>query len=1483
MPGGAADKMGNRYEGIWVVRHALYCLQSDTRAMTLEELDPDLAKGSEFTFVDGAAVQVHQVKRQYSTNPEWTIPVLASRGVFKAAADHIAAGRDFYFISMTSCGPLVELADRARTASDLAAFNQALATSKELRKAFDDLTAATVLGSAKNAYATLRGMYFEVHQERITRKDNALIAELMLTGATGHLMTLALGDVLDSNMGHSINGDDLLAALKPHGISRRPSGSRSSVQAQVAGVTARWRRTVRRELLDPPIPRDEAIELVDSMKNSRLSLLVGTAGDGKSAVLEQAATAVEEAGGTVLAFRLDRLGAFATTADLGDDLGLDVSPAAALSLVAGNGRGYLLVDQLDAVSLASGRMPDNFDAVADLIEEALLLPNVSVVLACREFDLDNDHRIASLTSRHHVTRVELSNLPDATVNAAVSRMGLDPTSLTHGQFRLLRCPLHLVLLSGVALQSDALAFRSRGALFEAFWNRKRQMLQERNVRFNEVVERIATAASDRQTLSVPIEVLDAGELTKDANILISEHVLAEDGGRVAFFHEAFFDYAFARQWVLGSESLVEFLCRQEQELFRRAQVRQILQYLHERDHDRFIHECEALLVNDNVRFHVKDTVIAVIADLPTPTTEDALMVLRVAATGPSYIERLWRQFRRPQWFTRFSADGILDEWLDGPDAQDRNLGALFLGSQVRDDPASVARLLERRQGAADYPGWLRWTVRLGDVRSSREMFDLLLAGVRAGMYDGPDRELWISVHQIGLKQPLWAIELLKAHLVDRPNALSLNESGQVAALQARDHYASEIVRDSAAAQPLAFVEMALPYMRTVMAATAQPPAEDGLVHDEHFSRRMVGSAMFNRELDDALAEATALALEHLAANDPQAVRPWLEVLEADPYEASQYLLYRAMTAGAASFADWAADLLLQGGARHKSGYSFSGSRWVSRELLRSIAPHVDEKKHRQLEEEFRDLTNPKETSCNRGSSAFTFLSALDEARLSPEGIRRLGEYRRKFEEEVPAAPTGATGGGVASPINSEAAKRMTDEQWLRAMAKHNADVTNWDTGVGGSRELSSVFQEQIAADPVRFGRFALSMTPDLDAAYTSAMLMGLGESEFAPANLDVLFDAVHHLGAFEQPETDRWLGRALQRHERTVPLDLVDLILQRALHSTDPEDDAPRITRQDADGNPIADLHENGINTARGALAEKLGDLIIRESAGERTELVRPHLGDLAADPVRSVRACVAHTVGASLRNARPDAIAAFNVLIDTDDALLAAPHVARLMRAIGTINPEVVEPVIIRMLGSEDTNVRTFGGELAGYAALEWARPDLLTRAMTLDAEVRSGVATVCANNIDTTSNPAVAVKTLQELMQAPEPEVLTSVASVASRLRNKALRPYAALLSDLIGSPAYGEATPQLFITLQHAPDRVDDLALKAAQQFINVFGAEAGDISTSAAADAMYVSDLVVRGLAQSKSAADRTALLDVLDKLLEIGAYGIEDAIAASSRD
>ncbi|ASE10951.1 hypothetical protein [Kocuria rhizophila] len=1481
-PGGEADKLGNRYEAAWAIQHALFCIIHEDHSLTIEDVDAEVGKASEFTYQSNRSTEVHQLKRQNGNSNSWTVKSLADLRIFEAAVGHVAAGRDFHFVSLVPCRPLQELADRARRSSDLAQFTGSWLTN-ELRPSFDQLTAEGVFGSAQGAWETLRGMWFSVQDEGDMIRMNAMLAECQLSGATGDLIALAIGGILLDNLGKRLTRIDLLALLALQGISPIEAAAHNTAREQAHRATKSWRDSVKRELLEPRIERVEASQLLEALHVHRTSFVSGSAGGGKSSVLEQSVELLEAAGAEVLAIRLDRLDTFASTADLGRQLGLDTSPAASLALAAEGRDAYLVIDQLDAVSLASGRMPESFDVVVDLIGEALSVSGTKVILACRAFDIENDHRIRSLADQRDTTTISVGPLSDAAINASVVEMGLDPSRLTSSQRVILQTPMHLVLLKTTAAQEGALAFQSKGSLFEGYWERKRQAsrMRRERVRFNDVIARVANEASNRQTLSIPIELLDEDDLIDDANVLISEHVLARDDERVAFFHETFFDYAFARQWVSRSESLVDFLLQDEQELFRRAQVRQILQHLSERDPDRFRSEVTAVLASSRARFHIKQTVIAVLSSLSAPTSADTEAILQLVKIAPNLAEQLWLNTRRVAWFRQFHEDGHIDAWLDSGDSalQARALNLMLSGT--KDEPARVAGLLHTRRSAPQHLDWVRWTVGRADAHRSRELFDELLAAVRAGGFDEAGRELWLTVHDLAEHEPLWAIELIQARIIDHPEGLQLNDDGSVALLKIHDYSAAELVREAATAEPLAFAQTVVPYLLRVMAASAYEPRPNGPIPDRHFCPRLEPDNTHDRDLDDALFTGALGALEAVAVTRPIDIRPLLDELASDLHDAAQFLLYRALTAGSANFADWAANLLLTGGARLDCGY-IANPRWVARELLRAVAPFVDDEVHQKLELLVRDLRNPYETRHNLGRSAFTFLSAMEEARLSPAGIRRLAEYRRKFKETAPSKPVGMTGGFIGSPIHSDAAEIMSDDQWLRAMIRYDSNETNWDTFTGGARELSRVLSTQAATDPVRFARFALRLTSDLNTAYADAVLMGLANADYSVEAAAHVYGAVRHIAALGHPDVDRWLGGALRRYYREVPLDLVELILDRTLHASDPQDDTPIFTRDGDDGRGAADMRQNSINTARGSLAEALGDLLVYDADGERTALVRPHLEALASDPVIFVRSSVAHTVAASLRHARPDAVAAFHRLIDTDDRLLATDLVQQLMIHIGNVDSAVIEPVIERMLSSSDSEAREAGGALAAFAALEWGRPRLMARALAGDAGVRKATAEVCANRIDRTSNVELASSTLMSLMHDDEVEVREAAAKLASHLRDQPLRPFSDLLEALTDSPTYENATPQLLITLQHAPDKVDELVLQVARRFISVFGSEASDLRTGAAGDARYISQLVVRGLAQSRDKEHRGALLDILDGMLELGVYGVDDAVSAAER-
>ena len=1482
--GGEADKLGNKYELAWAIRHALYCVRNDRCALIVEDNDAEVGRGSEFTYDTGAFIEVHQVKRQNGNSNGWTVRDLADRKIFEAAARHVVAGRHYHFVSLTPCRPLQELSERARKSEDLVDFTSQWLT-EDLRLVFDQLLAVEVLGSPQAAWDTLRGMWFSVHDEYDVVHTNRMLAECNFTGANGHLISLAVGDILLENLGKRLTRTKLLDLLAERDITPLAPGAYQSVREQVRRIIRSWRESIQRELFQPPIERVEADQLVRALGSGQIGLITGAAGGGKSSVLEQAVASLEASGAEVLALRLDRFDHFASTTDLGEQLGIGTSPTVALAMAADGRDAYLVVDQLDAVSLASGRIPERFDIVMDLIGEALFFDSIRVVLACRQFDVDNDHRIRALASRADVATVEVGLLTEDEVRSAVKNMGLEPTLLSPSQSVLLQLPLHLMLLGTIAsnLDAAALTFDSRGSLFEAFWQRKRQMARarRRDVRFSDVVSRIANSASDRQVLSVPVEVLDDGDLIEDANVLISEHVLASDSGRIAFFHEDFFDYAFARMWVSRKESLVDFLLHDEQALFRRAQVRQILQYLYERERYRFHAEVEAVLIADNIRFHIKETVLAVLANLVAPTSADAELVLRIASTHPRFEGLLWQYLCRPQWFVRFHEDTKISAWLDGANEDMRNHALNSMVSAVNEYPGQIAELLVSRKTAPGYHDWLRRIVRCADVCRGRELFALVLEAVRHGAYDTVEHELWLVMHDLAKHEPLWAIELLQAHLIDHVDSLTRNEQGRVALLCVREHFAAELVKEAASAEPLAFVQAVVPYLRHVMASTAAEERADRPIYDRHFSMRFAGDDSAGSELGVVLLEASIRSLEKLAKTEPDAIQSILGDLAADPYDASQFLLYRCMSAEGEHFADWAASLLLEGGRRLYSGY-ISDGYWATRELVRAIAPHVTDATHQQLELLFRDLRNSHESHRLWGRSAFKFLSALDESRLTPAGRRRLSEYRRKFKEREPAKPLGITGGVIGSPIGLTAAKKMTDDQWLNAMAKYVSNEANWQTFTGGARELSGLLRDQTAADPARFAQLTLQLTSEVNVAYTNALLLGFGDAEVNERIGPLVFEAVRHIGSLRQAGNDRFLGTALQKYLREAPLDLVGLILDRALHALDPIDDSPVIIHGDTDGRSAADMHVNGINTARGSLAEALGDLLIFDSDGQRTALIAPYLGSFASDPVLSVRACVAHTLSASLRYARTEVLTAFAVLIQADDRLLATEPVERLMVYIGNVDPEVIDPVIQRMLASENAEVREAGGTIAAFAALEWDRPGFMQQALSGDFHVRKGIAKLTAELFVKTSNNELATETLIHLMNDDVDEVRKETAEVASRLRHHSLRQFDRLLMALIDSSSYVHAATQLLITLDQAPDKVDELVLKASERFISVFGRAAADIRTGAAGDAFYVSKLVVRGLAQSQDRGHQAALLDILDQLLELGIYGISDAIATTER-
>ncbi len=234
-PGGETDKFGNRYEGAWTIRHALYVLLGHGDSLTLEP-NGILGEGAEFAYRHKGRTEVHQVKRQNRNANGWNVAALDAKGIWRHLRTHAEAGHDFHFVSMVPARPLQELCDRARRSDDFPSFVRDWLTD-ELRAVFDELAAPRIYGAPETAWHMLRALWVEWPDERDVVAVNTALAEQALTGAPGRLAALALGDLLLNSLGTCLDAASFADRLPQYGL-RRVIPPKGNAVAPLVGGTA---------------------------------------------------------------------------------------------------------------------------------------------------------------------------------------------------------------------------------------------------------------------------------------------------------------------------------------------------------------------------------------------------------------------------------------------------------------------------------------------------------------------------------------------------------------------------------------------------------------------------------------------------------------------------------------------------------------------------------------------------------------------------------------------------------------------------------------------------------------------------------------------------------------------------------------------------------------------------------------------------------------------------------------------------------------------------------------------------------------------------------------------------------------------------------------------------------------------------------------------------------------------------------------------
>lgn len=1509
LPGGPADKAGNNHETLWGVVGMASVIGGQADAIRIEEPGTD---GAEF-YLEKAEVHEHwQAKRQILGQKTWSIQLLHKEGIISFFKQRIDAGESCVFVSISDAPELRGLTENARAAIDWLEFENKFLAAKNWKKHFNELHKHLGYAEAERCFEFLRKVRVEGGRESTIEALLLPVFNASFTGAPQSVLSV-LSNLYTKSIHKKLTAQDIIQHLEsPHGIKPRSLQVSAELMDFVQGITETYvagqkSKLIRRESIPRQICSDIVQKICDS-EHSTDTLITSPAGGGKSAGLLQVVNGLAAKGVPVLAFRLDRVEPVASTESLGKELGLPESPAVVLSQCHPDHAVVLVIDQLDFVSSTSGRNPDFFEVVAALADEIRGLRGtrqIHFVTACREFDFQNDSRILRLLPINE-RPVSIGPFSEEEVKSIVIKEGGDPSRLSAKQLELLHLPQNLALFvdSGLANDHQA-AFVTQKELLDTYWDYKRREVSRRcpenAEQWTQTLSKLTNEMSERQELSAPKSRMDDYPPALLA-AMVSEGVLTFDGQRYGFGHESFFDYCFARQAALSSTEFVKFLEADDQELFRRAQLRQLLVYLREDDFPRYLRNVQRALESQKIRPHLKLLVLELVAAFTDPHCEELNLLMPLLETELAYRrESTQRPKQRPRWLTFLrgvfgflltdrsenktasrawdaffgssSLFGLADEgghierWLHSGDESLENSMAWYMRGQMRFHSDRVAELLEPFVGRGeDWDNRLRFIMQWADLGESRLFFELFLRLLDDGTLDDAREPIavnstfWSLLHGLAEKQPMWCAEVA-AHWLNRKVALAQASQSEGKRPNLDDQFGVDYILQSARGNPKGFLEQVLPAMLNAAEAFVNEDDTRSFRSNAVWPLRFTGGHI---GMTEAFPRGCEIAIESLGNSHPEELQPFIDLLSGSQLCIGNQLLLSAYTAAPTIYSDLAITLLVDEPERIYCGVHGSPF-WSTINLIKKCSPHCSDPSFRRLEEIIIDYNTAfersKEGFRRRGYSAYSLASALDSNRCQNSTKRRLAEWQRKFGV-ISSTPSEVRAYSVKSPIPAEAAEHMTDEQWLQAIAKHESDRWHYsdkNPERGGASELAGMLKKFIKKEPIRFAMLILQLPTGTNPSYFMNALYGL---KGADADSELKIQVARCVFGLDEPAC------------LMAALDLLASIEDMAL----PDDTIHFIQRMtteyphsEADTNYDHDPVTHGINTVRGHAVGAIRDLIFSDEA--YLNIFQTTIESCLLDTSLSVRACMISTLATAAVHDEPWAITHFKDLLESDDKLLDTLYVEDFLARGLQNHIEDFRPIIDRMLLSEIKEVLQAGGRLACLSRLHHPElNDLSETAMSGDSACRLGATEVASQNLNHADCQPWCEAALIRFFNDDDSDVRRAAADCFRHLWKQPDLPlgdYEALIDSFLESKAFAEIPTYLLHALNDTRQRVPETILDVCDTFVTKCADKAKDIRTSMAADETTVGKLAFRAYSQLETQPLRKRALTLIDRMCEEG--------------
>lgn len=981
-------------------------------------------------------------------------------------------------------------------------------------------------------------------------------------------------------------------------------------------------------------------------------LLVGGAGSGKTVILKDTFIKLKETNVPAIALKADRLYAESIT-DLQNKIDLEDSfERVVRTLSEASDRIVVLIDQIDALSQSLSAKREYLDAYNLLVKKLIGIDRVRVVISVRAYDLDYDNELKFYKNQKSF-KVGLLDVGQVTM--VLTKLGIREIEVPGQLLNLLQTPHHLNVFCKVYdAQTNLRSITALHDLYESLWIRQIAKVPTTSPasshKCTKLVFSIAEQMHREQRISTPSKPF-LGSSADEIDYLKSCGILNEAVKEVQFFHQTFFDFAFAKQFVQTGKPVTQYILDNHQGLFIRSSLKMILGFLREQDHSVYIKAIETILLSSKYRFHIKLMLLNLLGFEEAPTTQEKQLVKSRILPSKELKMPFLESITGNSWFTFLLKEGELNklitqrigwcnklaerEWGKANIAMDRikNLLQYKSTSDKWDIQINllwqifIKQLPKSRQSVCDFllncPDFeekpkfvfrLLYHVKEWDIPAAFQLFDKHEAEAgadRFGYYKTLEDALNFNVD--------WVMQKYKTHCLNKIEAIKgATDKPHF------EHQDEELFKKMFEVDTIKAFHFTLDIIKRISAKTS---GEDN-------SKLYIDLGFWLFDYERHGRSHGHEAIYHLLVDKVQEqskqTTPCFDQFLADHQNSNSITILRLLFFGLlANPAHYSTEIFqLMELFHQKDGLEGDDKiQFQFRQLLTAAYPLFNQTQKKAIDKVVLSIRSKCEvviyaddndkkrhTLMRYGQHQFLYLSAIppNELMVRPQLKKRFQELQRKFKTVVDTEPNKISFYGSGPPMDSSAYDKMTFDQWEQTFEKYDADYkAEFASSRGSLLEHSHAFQAEVKNRASHFFPFIEKLIEEnkVPYHYIIAGLTGLKEAKYNPAEVQRIYKKVLSI-PFDREYTLYlvWLSSYFIE-AKILDHDVLEYLIHTVKNHPDPVGDTIR-----------NDALNDGANNVRGSAAGRISQIYFNPAF---ENLVFEALQKIAEDPNLSVRVAI--------------------------------------------------------------------------------------------------------------------------------------------------------------------------------------------------------------------------------------------------------------------